>query len=116
MGRDGERQAHVHAARIPLDRGFDEIANLGKIDDSVKLAADFLAAHAENGAVKVDIFATSKFIVEAGTDLQQRSQAACYPRCTDARLYDSRQDFEKCAFASAVQSDDADIFAASNVE
>ncbi len=37
--RDGERQAHVHAAGVALDRRVEEFLDLGEGDDLVELAA-----------------------------------------------------------------------------
>ena len=36
--RDGERQAHVHAAGVALDRRVEELSDLGEGDDLVELA------------------------------------------------------------------------------
>ena len=38
--RDGEGQAHVHAARVALDRRVEELVDLGELDDLVELARD----------------------------------------------------------------------------
>ena len=38
VGRHREGEAHVHAARIALDRRVDELGDLGELDDGVELA------------------------------------------------------------------------------
>ena len=83
MRRDRERQAHVHAARIALDRRVDELLDLGEVDDGVELARDLLAAHAEDGAVEEDVLAAGQLAVKAGADFEQRADAAVDAR--DAR-------------------------------
>ena len=37
VGRDGERQAHVHAARVALDGRVEETLDTGELDDLVEL-------------------------------------------------------------------------------
>ena len=39
MGRDGEREADVHAAGVALDGRVEELFDLGEGDDLVELAA-----------------------------------------------------------------------------
>ncbi len=40
VGGDGEREPHVHAARVALDRGVEEPLDAGEVDDGVELAVD----------------------------------------------------------------------------
>ena len=40
MGSHGERQPHVHAARVVLDRRVEELLDLGEGDDLVELPLD----------------------------------------------------------------------------
>src|SRR5205823_908222 len=51
----GEREPYVHAARVALYRGVDELPDTGKLDDRIEVPTDFLAVHAENRAVEVDV-------------------------------------------------------------
>ena len=74
--RDGERQPHVHAAGVVLDRRVDEPLDLGEGDDLVELARDLRPAHAEDRAVEVDVLAPGQLGVEAGADLEQRADPA----------------------------------------
>ena len=68
MSGDGEGQAHVHAAAVALDGGVDELLDAGEVDDLVELAVDLLGAHAQDGAVEVDVLAPGELGVEAGAD------------------------------------------------
>ncbi len=76
MGRDGKGQPHAHAAGVALHRRVDELIHLGEGDDLVEAAFDLGLAHAQDGAVEVDVLATSQFRVEAGADFQQAADAA----------------------------------------
>ena len=42
--RDGEREPHVHAARVALDGSVEELLDLGERDDLVELPLDLGAA------------------------------------------------------------------------
>ena len=78
--RDGERQPHIHAARVAFDRRVDEALDLGERDDLVELARDLGALHAEDGAVQVDVLAPGQLRVKAGADLEQAADAAVRSR------------------------------------
>ena len=76
MRGHGEGEAHVHAAAIVLHRGIDEMLDVGEGDDLVELAVDFALAHAEDGAVQIDVFAAGELGVKAGADFEQAADAA----------------------------------------
>ena len=40
MRRHREREPHVHAARVPLDRGVDELLHFREVDDRIELTGD----------------------------------------------------------------------------
>jgi hypothetical protein len=71
VGRDRERQAHVHAAGIPLHRRADEVADLGEGDDGVELALDLGFAHAQDRAVQKNVLAPGQLAMKAGAHLEQ---------------------------------------------
>ena len=76
---DREGQAHVHAARVVLDRRVEELLDLGERDDLVELALDLGPPHAEDGAVQVDVLAAGELGMEAGARLRaatRRGRAA----------------------------------------
>jgi len=52
-----EGQAHVHAARVALDRRVDEGLHAREGHDLVELPVDLPLAHPEDGAVQVDVLA-----------------------------------------------------------
>ena len=76
VGRHRERQPHVHAAAVALDRRVEELLHLGEGHDLVELRLDLAAAHAEDRAVEEDVLAAGQFRVEARADLQQAGDPA----------------------------------------
>ena len=80
MRGHGEREAHVHAARIALHRRIEELLDLGERDDLVELRGDLGLRHAEDGAVEKDVFAAGQLRVEAGADFEKRADAAAGSR------------------------------------
>ena len=75
MRGDREREPHVHAARVALDRRVDELLDAGEVDDLVELPRDLAALHAEDRAVQEDVLAPGQLRVEAGADLEQAADA-----------------------------------------
>jgi len=55
MSGDGEGEAHVHAARVLLDRSVDELFEFGEGNDFIKLPSNFPSVHSEYGAIEIDI-------------------------------------------------------------
>jgi hypothetical protein len=105
---DGERQAHVHPARVALHGGVDEPLHLRERDDLVELRLDLAPPHPEDGAVQVDVVAAGELGVEAGADLEQRADGAADPSLARGRDGDAREDLEQRRLARAVVADDAD--------
>jgi len=72
MGRHGERQPYVHAARVVLHGGVDEPLDLRERHDRVELAGDFVPRHPQNGAVQIDVLAARQLRMEARSYLDER--------------------------------------------
>ena len=70
-----ERQPHVHAARVALDRRVDEPLDPGELDDLVELRLDLAPAHAEDRAVEEDVLAARS----------ARGESRCRPRAASRR-------------------------------
>ena len=107
MGRHAESQLDVHAAGVALDRGVDEVSDLGKLDDLVHLGVDLGAGHAQNGAIEVDILAARHLGVETGADLQHRGHAAVQVNIAGGRGRHVGQQLQQRGLARAVGADDA---------
>ena len=65
---------------IALDRRVEEFLDLGEGDDLVELPADLGAAHAEDGAVEIDVLAAGQLGMKAGADFEQARDAAAHGR------------------------------------
>ncbi len=111
MRGDGEGQADVHAAGVALDRGVEELFDLGKGDDFVELAGDLGAAHAEDCAVHEDVFAAGQLGVETGANFQEAGDPATAGDLAFRRGCDLGEDLEERALAGAVAADDPDALA-----
>ncbi len=116
MRRHGKRQPHVHAAGIALDLRIEEFFDFREGHDLVEPPGDIAPAHAENGAVEIDVFAPGEIGMEARADLQQAADAADQFDAPFGGLGDLREDFEQRAFAGAVAADDADHFSLLDIE
>ena len=116
MRGDGEGEAQVHAARVVLHGGIDELFDLGKGDDLVEFLDNFQARHAEKGAVENNIFAAREIRMKSGANFQQRCDSA--PQCHPAgrRGCNSAKQFEQGGFACTISADDSDNFAGLNLE
>ena len=75
-GRHGKCKLDLHARTVALDRGIDEFRHLGEVDDLVELLVDFLARHAEDGAIEIDVFPPGEVGHEARAHLDERGDAA----------------------------------------
>src|SRR5688572_17899999 len=116
MGRHGEREPQVHAARVALDGGVDEALDLREGDDLVELPRDLGATHAEDRAVEVDVLAPGELLVEAGADLEQRPDAPGDVDPARGRRGDAREHLQQRALAGAVVADDAERLASRDLE
>src|SRR4029079_8657989 len=85
---------------------------LGESNDLVEFFSDLAPSHAENRAVKKDVFAPRKIGVEAGPDFEERRGPAAPHRLAAGRFGDARENFQQGRFASAVLADQAHHFSA----
>src|SRR5581483_6410318 len=93
-----------------------EPPDLREIDDRVEAAVDLAPPHAEDRAAEVDVLAPAQLRVEAGSDLEQRADAAVDPSAAGRRLGDAREDLQQRALAGTVPADDPDDLAGPDVE
>ena len=73
---DGEGQPDVHAARVELDLGVDELLDAGEVDDVVEVGVGLVPGQAEDRGVEVDVLPPGQVAVEAGAELEQGGQPA----------------------------------------
>jgi hypothetical protein len=91
VGRDREREAHVHAGRVGLDRHVHDGLDLGEGGDVRELPRELAAPHAEDRAAEEDVLAAGELAAEAGADLEQRADAAVDAGASFGRARDPRQ-------------------------
>lgn len=116
MRRNCKSEPHEHATRIAFNRRVEELFHAGKIDDGVELLLDFAASHAQNRAVKKNVFASGQFEVKTGANFQQRTDA---PEQIDVAARGPRdvgQNFKQRRFSCPVAPDDADHIAVRDVK
>src|SRR5215472_3801959 len=93
-----------------LHRRVDELFKLGKGDDFIEFARDFAFAHAEDGARKKGIFATSQLGMKASADFEEGSDAAVDFRPAHGRARNAREDFQESGLARSVPPDEPEGF------
>ena len=111
--RDGEREPHVHAARVALDRRVEELLDLGEGDDLVELAPRSRAASCR-GSRRSGRCSRGRS-ARGGSRCRPRAALPTRPQRSDlalGRLGDAREDLQQRALAGAVAADDADHLAA----
>src|SRR5581483_6678478 len=116
VGGDREGQAHVHPARVALDRRVDETLDLCEADDLVELPEHLTLPHPEHRAVEEDVLAPGEVGVEARADLDQRPHAPLYVDVALGGLRDPGQDLQQRALAGAVPPDEAHDFSLRDFE
>src|SRR5262249_43295183 len=116
MRRHREREAHQHAAGIAFDGGVDKLLHTRKVHDLLELASNLRLAHAQDGAVEIDVLAPSKLGMKASTDLEQTGDAASDGDTSLVWLGDARQDLQERRLACAIAPDDAEHLPALNLE
>src|SRR5581483_7201216 len=97
-------------------RRVEEIFDVGKSDNLVELARNFLLVHPENRAVQINVLAAGQIGMKSSADAEQASGAAKQIRKPGGRPRNPRQNSQQRRFTGAVASDDADDFAGLHFE
>src|SRR5262249_4419567 len=113
---DGEGEPKLHPARVALHRRIDERADVGELDDLVEAALDLAPFHVEDRAVEEDVLPPGELGVEAGADLEQRSNPATQLHLALRRRGDPGEDLEQGALAGSVVADHAQRLPAMDLE
>ena len=79
MRRHRERQAHIHAAAVPLHRRVDKFFHSGKSHDLVKFLFYLRLVHPEDGPVEKNIVPPAEFRIKPGADFEQTGNTALDP-------------------------------------
>jgi len=116
MGANGKCKSRRHAARIEFERLIKEVANTREGGDFGKPRLDGGAPHAENGAADQSIFPAGQLIIEAGAKSEDRRNPPLDLHTAERRQSYAADDLQERGFAGAVAADDANAFAAANLE
>ena len=116
MRRDRKRQPHIHARGESLDRRIEKLLHVGEGDDLIEPPFDLGAPHAEDGAVEIDVFAAGQFGMKPGADFEHAGDPADELDASLVGFGDAADHLEQRRFAGAVAADDADDFAALDLE
>ena len=111
-----EREAHPHAARVPLDRRLEELVHLGEVHDLLEPAVDRGARHPEDRAVHVHVLEPGQLGVEPGADFEQGPDVARHLDPPRGGRRDAAEDLQQRALARAVLADDPHGLALGDVE
>ena len=112
----GEREPHVHARRVRLDRVVDELPKVGEVDDLIKTLGDLLTAHAQDGGVEKDVVASAQLLVEPGTEFEERGHPLGDLDVARVRCEDAGHALEQGRLARTVVADDAERLAGFDIE
>ena len=104
---DGEPQPHVHARGVGLDRGVDEVLELGELDDLVETPVDLAAGHAQHDTVDEHVLAPADLGMKARAELDQSRDPSVDAHLAARRPGDSRHQLQQGALARPVAADDA---------
>ncbi len=102
-----ERETHVHAGRIELHLGVDELADPRELDDVVEGGIRLLARQAEDGGVQVDVFAAGQVFVEARAELEECSETSAAENGAGRGGEDAADHLQQGALAGSVWPDEA---------
>src|SRR5262249_38365640 len=94
----------------------DKFLDFGKCNDLIKFPFDLPLAHAQDGAIEINIFRAGELGMETCADFQQAPNAAQQFRVSSCRFCDSRKNLQKGRFTGAIAADQANYFAPLNFE
>ena len=105
---DREGETDVHAGRVELDLGVDEVADAGELEDVVEVRLGLVAAESEHRCVEEDVLPAREVGVEARTEFEQGRDAPAAATAPGRGLDDPADDLQQRALAGAVVTDEAD--------
>src|SRR4051794_36523270 len=98
------------------ERGVDEVADFGEVDDFVKLALDNVASHTVQTANDQDVVAHSEVVLESPRDVDQRCNAAAERNPTLIGNERAGYQPQQCALALSVCANDTNRLTLANLE
>ncbi len=91
---DGERQSHVHAAGISFYRLIKKLPNLCEPFDLWKQRICSAPRESQQRGIHVNVFNAGELRVKAGSQFQQRGDAAFVPHIAMGRLQCARDNLQ----------------------
>ncbi len=111
-----ESEAHVHARRVHLHGAVDESAELGELQDGRQALPDLRRAETEDRGVQHGVVAAGELRVEAGPELEDRSDVPARLQRAAGGAGHAAEKLEQGALPGAVLADDADGLSAGHLE
>jgi hypothetical protein len=99
-----------------LDRRVQERGDAGEVRDAVEAGGNLAAAHAEDGAAEEDVLTAGQLRMEPGADLDHGGDLPGEGDRALGGCGDPPEQLEQRALSGAVPPDDADGFAAADLE
>ncbi|MBV6391880.1 MAG: hypothetical protein KPEEDBHJ_01096 [Anaerolineales bacterium] len=112
----GKGNAHIHAAGIGLHRLVNKLSDVGKGDNPSDAFLDLIPAHAEDGGVRINVFASAKLGVETRAQLQQGGNPSVDLDSAKSRGERSGDQLQECGFSASVPPDNADRLTLAHIE
>src|ERR1035438_9025403 len=79
-------QSQVHSAGVALNRNVEKFLDFRKSNNLIKAANDFRFAHAQDGAMEINVFSPGKFRMKSTADLEQAAQSSAKGNGADRRI------------------------------
>src|SRR5882672_12246265 len=116
MRRYRESKPHRHAGGVVFHGSVEKRLGLGESNDLVKLAFNFAFAHAQNRAIKKNVFPSGEFRVKTSSDLEQTSNPAIQHSAACRGPGDTRENLQQRRFTRPITADNADDLSRSHLE
>src|SRR6267378_346401 len=99
-----------------FDGSVYERDDAGKVDNTIQLLFNFASPHSQQRTVQVNVFTARQLRVEAGRNLDERRKLAANSDLALCRRRDVVQEFKDSAFASTIETNNAECLTALHCE
>mgnify|MGYP001569788673 CR=1 FL=1 len=108
MDGDGKPKTQCHASRIGEQRRIDELFDVRKMDDSVKLFCDVIFTHTQEHGIEINILLSGEIRVKSGLQVDEGDDLSMSFHCAVRWRGDAGDDFKERCLAGPIGADDAD--------
>ena len=91
-----------HAAGVSFDGLVDELADFGKTFDVFVALLDLAGGESQDGAVEIDVVASTELRIETGAEFQKGGDAPVYRDVSGGGMEDAGHHLQQGALAGAV--------------